>query len=194
MQLSPISTGLLAAVIAAASFGTSGTLVKPLLVAGWSPTAAVTARALVGGLLLLPIALLALRSRWDALWRARWRVLVMGVIGVACTQLAYFAAIQTIPVSTALLIEFLAPLLLVGFVWARTRQMPRPTVLVGSALAVAGLMLVIGPGALRPVDPIGLAFAFTAAIGCAVYFAIAAAAGTACLRSRSRRPACCSEV
>jgi drug/metabolite transporter (DMT)-like permease len=169
-----MSAGLVVAVISAVSFGTSGVLVKPLLEAGWSPTAAVTARAFTAGLLLLPIALASLRGRWAALWRARWRVLGMGVIGVASTQLTYFAALQTIPVSTALLIEFLAPLLLVGFTWASTRRLPRPTVLVGSVLAVAGIVLVIGPGALQAVDPVGVAFAFCAAIGCAVYFVIAA--------------------
>jgi drug/metabolite transporter (DMT)-like permease len=174
MQRSSMSIGLTAAVISAVSFGTSGSLVKPLLTAGWSPTAAVTARVLTAGLLLLPIAAVSLRHRWSALWAARRRVLGMGVIGVAATQLAYFAAIRTIPVSTALLVEFLAPLLLVGFTWARTRRTPRPTVLAGSALAVGGLVLVIGPGALRAVDPVGLAFAFVAAIGCAGYFAIAA--------------------
>jgi drug/metabolite transporter (DMT)-like permease len=41
-------------------------------------------------------------------------------------------------------------------------------------LAVGGLVLVIGPGALQAVDPAGLAIAFAAAIGCAAYFVIAA--------------------
>jgi threonine/homoserine efflux transporter RhtA len=77
-------------------------------------------------------------------------------------------------VATALLIEYLAPLLLVGFTWATTRRVPRATVLLGSVLAVGGLILVIGPGALRAADPVGLATAFAAAIGCAAYFVIAA--------------------
>jgi drug/metabolite transporter (DMT)-like permease len=47
-------------------------------------------------------------------------------------------------------------------------------VFLGSALAVGGLVLVIGPGAIQAVDPIGLTFAFLAAIGCAAYFFIAA--------------------
>jgi len=174
MKLSAMSGGLAVAVLSAASFGTSGALIKPLLEAGWSPGAAVTARALTAGLLLLPFALVALRGRWAVLWRARWRIAGMGVVGVAATQLAYFAAIQRIPVSTALLVEFLAPLLLVGFTWAATRRTPRPSVLAGSVLAVGGLVLVIGPGAIQAVDPIGLAAAFGAAIGCAVYFTIAA--------------------
>ncbi|GAB3270805.1 EamA family transporter [Kineosporia babensis] len=174
MKLSPMSSGLLAALLAASSFGTSGVLAKPLMEAGWSPVAAVTLRALTGGLLLLPVACFALRGRWGVLRQAWRRVLVMGFVGVAVTQLAYFAAIQTIPVSTALLIEFLAPLLLVGLAWARTRRTPHRTVLLGSVLAIVGLVLVIGPGALQPVDPVGLLFAFAAAIGCATYFFIAA--------------------
>ena len=133
-----------------------------------------TARALIAGVLLLPFLLLALRGTGAALWRARWRVLGMGLIGVAFTQLAYFAAISRIPVATALLIEFLAPLLLVGWVWAISRRMPRVSVLLGCLLAVGGLVLVIGPGALQAVDPVGLALAFAAAIGCAVYFVVAA--------------------
>ena len=174
MQLSSIPGGLIVAAAAAVSFGTSGALVKPMLEAGWSPTAAVTARALTAALVLLPLALYSLRGRWAALWLGRWRVLGMGIVGVACTQLAYFAALQTIPVSTALLIEFLAPLLLVVFVWVTTQRTPRRTVLLGSALAVAGLVLVIGPGAIRAVDPVGVLFAFGAAVACAVFFVVAA--------------------
>ncbi|MFD9700915.1 DMT family transporter [Lentzea sp. NPDC059081] len=168
------TTGLIAAGVSFLSFGTSGAFVKPLLEAGWSPTAAVTARAFTAGLVLLPFVLWSLRGRWASLWHARWAVLGMGLVGVAVTQVLYFAAIQRIPVATALLIEFLAPLLLVGFTWAVSRKTPAPVVLIGSVLAVGGLVLVIGPGAIQAVDPIGLAAAFGAAIGCAVYFVIAA--------------------
>jgi drug/metabolite transporter (DMT)-like permease len=174
MKALSMSTGLVAALISAVSFGTSGAFVKPLLEAGWSPVAAVTARALAAGLALLPFVIVSLRGRWAALWRGRWRVLGMGLVGVAFTQAAYFAAIRRIPVSTALLIEYLAPLLLVAFTWAATRRTPRLTVLLGSVLAFVGLVLVIGPGAIQAVDPIGLAIAFCAAVGCAAYFAIAA--------------------
>ncbi|MEU8820165.1 DMT family transporter [Actinoplanes sp. NPDC048796] len=174
MKFSAKSVGLVIAVTSAVSFGTSGAFIKPLLEAGWSPAAAVTVRALTGGVVLLPLLVISLRGRWSALWRGRWRVLGMGVIAVAFTQLAYFAAISRIPVSTALLIEYLAPLLLVLFTWATTRRTPRPMVLLGSVLAIGGLVLVIGPGALRAVDVWGLVLAFAAAIGCAVYFVVAA--------------------
>ncbi|MCU1551388.1 MAG: putative rane protein [Glaciihabitans sp.] len=168
------SLGLVIAVVAAATFGMSGAFIKPLLESGWSPAAAVTLRVLVGGVVLAPFGVVALRGRWSALWRARWRVLLMALIGVAATQLVYFAAIQRVPVSTAILIEYMAPLLLVGFAWLHSRRMPKVVVLVGSVVALAGLVLVVSPGGAGSLDLLGLVFAALAAVGCAVYYVIAA--------------------
>lgn len=168
------SRGLVFGVLASLTFATSGAFIKPLLESGWSPAAAVTVRAGVGAIVLLPFAVVALRGRWDSVWRARWRILGMGLIGVAGTQLVYFASLQRIPVSTALLIEYLAPLLLVGFVWVTTRRAPKAVVLVGSAVAIGGLVLVIGPGAIGATDGLGIFFAGLAAVGCAIYYVIAA--------------------
>jgi drug/metabolite transporter (DMT)-like permease len=166
--------GLVIAVIASFTFGTSGALIKPLLEAGWSPAAAVTARALIGGLILLPVALVLVRGNWAAVWRARWRIVVMALIGVAATQLVYFASVERIPVNTAILIEYMAPLLLVGWVWARTRTVPRVVVIAGSIVAVVGLVLVVSPGGTGSIDALGLGFAGLAAIGCAIYYVLAA--------------------
>jgi drug/metabolite transporter (DMT)-like permease len=161
-------------VLAAATFGLSGAFVKPLLEAGWSPAAAVTVRALIGGVVLTPVALVALRGNWAALWRARWRVLAMALVGVAGTQLAYFAAVQRVPVGTAVLIEYMAPLLLVAFVWATSRRMPKVVVLIGSVVAMVGLVLVVSPGSAGGLDVLGLIFAAIAAVGCAIYYVVAA--------------------
>lgn len=168
------SLGLVIAVIAAFTFGTSGALIKPLLESGWTPAAAVTARALIGGLILLPVALVLVRGTWDAVWRARWRIVIMGLIGVAGTQLVYFASVERIPVNTAILIEYMAPLLLVGWVWARTRRVPKFVVIAGSVVALAGLVLVVSPGGGGSLDLVGLGFAALAAVGCAIYYVLAA--------------------
>ncbi|MGN6428522.1 MAG: DMT family transporter [Leifsonia sp.] len=174
MRRPPLSVGFLVALLAAATFGMSGAFVKPLLESGWSPVAAVTVRALTGGIVLLPFALFAVRGRWRAVWRGRWRILGMATIGVAGTQVLYFAAIQRIAVSTAILVEYLAPILLVAFVWVRSRRTPKPVVLVGSVVAVAGLVLVVSPSGDQPFDAIGLALAIAAMVGCAVFYVIAA--------------------
>ena len=174
MTRSSTSLGLVIAVIAAATFGLSGAIAKPLLESGWSPAAAVTARVLIGGLVLAPVAILSLRGNWAALWRARWRVVAMAVVGVAGTQLAYFGAIERIPVGTAVLIEYMAPLLLVVWAWARSRRIPKRVVLIGSVVAMAGLVLVVNPGGTARLDVLGLTLALTAMVGCAIYYLVAA--------------------
>jgi len=174
MPRSSTSLGLVVAVIAAATFGLSGALAKPLLESGWSPAAAVTARVLIGGIVLAPVAVVSLRGRWSLLWRARWRVCAMAVIGVAGTQLVYFAAIERIPVGTAVLIEYMAPLLLVGWAWARSGRTPKSVVLIGSLVALGGLVLVVSPGGAASFDAVGLLLALAAMVGCAIYYLVAA--------------------
>lgn len=172
MKRSRVTTGLVIGVLASVAFGTSGALAKPLMEAGWSPAAAVTFRAGLAGILLLPFAVASLKGNWHTVWRARWRILGMALIGVAGTQLVYFASLQRIPVSSALLIEYLAPLLLVVWVAVATRTLPRAVVLAGAGIAVLGLVLIIGP--VGGGDPLGYVFAGVAAVGCALYYVIAA--------------------
>jgi drug/metabolite transporter (DMT)-like permease len=172
MNRSSTTTGLLVALVAATTFGTSGALIKPMLEAGWSPAAAVTVRVFIGGIVLLPFALIALRGR--VAWANRGRILAMAFVGVAGTQLVYFAALQRIAVGTAILIEYMAPLLLVGLAWARTRRAPKAVVLIGSVVAIGGLALVVSPDGGGTLDPLGVFFAVLAMIGCAIYYLVAA--------------------
>jgi drug/metabolite transporter (DMT)-like permease len=163
--------GILLGLAAGLAFGAGGVFVKPLLESGWSPGAAVLARISIGAALLVIPGLIALRFDLRPLWRARWTVLLYGLVAVAGVQFAFYASLERIPVSTTLLIEYLAPIALVLFAWLRTRRMPHRIVLAGSALAVAGLVLVIGPGG-GSLDPLGLVFAAIAMIGVCVYYAI----------------------
>jgi drug/metabolite transporter (DMT)-like permease len=174
MNRSSTTTGLLVALVAATTFGTSGALIKPMLAAGWSPAAAVTIRVFIGGVVLLPFALIALRGRWGVAWTNRGRILAMAFVGVAGTQLVYFASIQRIAVGTAILIEYMAPLLLVALAWVRTRKAPKAVVLIGSVVAIGGLVLVVSPGGGGTLDPLGVFFAVLAMIGCAIYYLVAA--------------------
>lgn len=153
------------------AFGAGGAIVKPLLESGWSPGAAVFFRITVAALLLLVPGLIALRFDLRPLWRAKWIVLIYSVIAVAGVQLAFYTAIARIPVSTALLIEYLAPVALVAFFWLRSRRAPQLVVLGGSAVAIAGLVLVIGPTG-GPLDPFGVVIAGVAMLGVAVYYVL----------------------
>jgi drug/metabolite transporter (DMT)-like permease len=68
----------------------------------------------------------------------------------------------------------MAPLLLVGFAWATSRRMPKVVVLIGSVVALGGLVLVVAPGATGALDILGLVLAVLAMVGCAVYYVVAA--------------------
>ncbi|MGR0220434.1 EamA family transporter [Agromyces sp. ZXT2-6] len=171
MRASRGIVGIALGLAAGLAFGAGGVFVKPLLEGGWSPGAAVLARISIAAVLLVIPALIALRFDLRPLWRARWTVLLYGLVAVASVQVAFYASIERIPVSMTLLIEYLAPIALVLFAWVRSRRMPQLIVLGGSVLAIAGLWLVIGPGG-GDLDPLGLIFGAIAMIGVCVYYAI----------------------
>ncbi len=168
------SIGIVAGLVAALAFATSGPVVKPLLAAGWSPGAAIVVRLTVGAVLLAGPAVWALRGRWSAL-RDDWSVVVgLGLLGVAGASTLYFLAVDRLPVAVALLVEYTGPLLLVLWSWVRTRRAPAGATLAGAALAMGGLVLVLGVTGTLRLDPLGLVFAAGAAVGNAAYFALTA--------------------
>jgi len=167
------ASGILIGVVSALAFGASGPFVKTLLEAGWSPGSAVFARTLGAAVVLAPLGLWALRRRFGVLVR-EWRLVVgFGVIAVAGAQLCYFAAVSRMPVGISLLIEYLAPILLVLAAWGRTRRAPRARTLAGSALSIGGLVLVIDIAGATP-DLLGVVFALGAAVCLGGYFVLSA--------------------
>lgn len=166
--------GLGVALVSAAAFGTSGAFGKSLLLGGWSPGAVVTLRITLAALVLLVPMLVSLRGRWPALRRNAWVVVGYGLTGVAGCQLAYFYAVTHLSVGVALLLEYLAPVLIVGWLWLRHRQAPGRLTLVGVALAAGGLLLVLDVVGGASVSPVGIAWGLGAAICLVLYFLLAA--------------------
>ncbi|HEX3297962.1 MAG TPA: DMT family transporter [Nocardioides sp.] len=169
--------GLGFAALAAASFGMSGVLATGLMDAGWSPAALVLCRVAVGALVLLGPALAALRGRWHLLRANAGLLTAYGLVAVAGCQLAYFNAVDRLPVAIALLIEYAAPVAVVGWLWARHRQRPRGLTVVGAAVAIAGLMLVLDVLSADSVDGLGVLWALGAMVGCAFFFVVSAGEG-----------------
>ena len=170
------TSGLVLAVASALAFSSSGPFIKPLLEAGWSLGAALLVRLGVAGLILSPALLLAIRRQRGFL-RRHWRlILAFALIPVLGCQLFFFSAMQRMPVAVALLIEYLAPVLLVAFVWIRTGRAPSALVLWGSAIAMTGLVLVVNiVGA--SFDLLGTLFALAAAVCVCAYFVISERTG-----------------
>ncbi|HEX2402887.1 MAG TPA: DMT family transporter, partial [Mycobacterium sp.] len=123
--------GLLFAVASAFTFGSSGPFAKSLMEAGWSPTAAVTAR-LAGGAILMAVFATIVKPDWirEALRHSK-TVVAYGLIPIAGAQLCYFNAVAHLSVAVALLLEYTAPILVVGWVWATSRRRPSGLTLLG---------------------------------------------------------------
>lgn len=170
------TVGLLMAVASALAFSSSGPMIKPLLEAGWSLGAALLVRMGVSGLLLAPALIQAIRRERAFLLR-HWRIIVgFGLTAVAGCQILFFAAMQRMPVAVALLIQYLAPVLLVGLAWVRTRRAPSRLVMIGSVVAIVGLVLVVDISGAQ-FDLLGTLLALGAAVCVGAYFLISERAG-----------------
>ncbi|MGO4425278.1 DMT family transporter, partial [Streptomyces sp. MCAF7] len=96
-----------------------------------------------------------------------------GLLAVAGVQACYFAAISRIPVGVALLVEYLAPALVLGWVRFVQRRPVSGAAAVGVVLAVGGLACVVEVWSGLSFDAVGLLLALCAA-GCQVgYFVLA---------------------
>src|SRR3954454_21972557 len=162
--------GLLFAVGSAFAFGSSGPFAKSLMEAGWSPTAAVTAR-LAGGALAMAVFATVVKRDWisEALRHGK-TVVAYGLVPIAGAQLCYYNAVAHLSVGVALLLEYTAPILVVGWLWATTRRRPSNLTLAGVALAVAGIMLVLNVFAGAHINLVGVAWGLSAAVCAACYF------------------------
>jgi drug/metabolite transporter (DMT)-like permease len=162
--------GLLFAVGSALAFGMSGPLAKSLMEAGWTPTAAVTAR-LAGGAVAMAVFASIMRPNWvrEALRHAK-TVIAYGLVPIAGAQLFYYNAVSHLSVGVALLLEYTAPLLVVGWLWATTRRRPSNLVLAGVALAIVGIMGVLDVFAGAHINLVGVGFGLAAAVCAACYF------------------------
>ena len=162
--------GLGLALVAALSFGLSGSVAKGLIAAGWSPGAAVTARVWIGGLTLLVPAVLALRGRWGLVRANLGMIAGFGLMAVAVCQLAYFNAVQYMPVGMAMLIEYIAPVVVVLWVWLRRGSRPTRLTGVGAVVCISGLAFVLDVFSGFTLDPVGVVWALIAMAGAATFF------------------------
>ncbi|MEV5439772.1 EamA family transporter [Streptomyces sp. NPDC052682] len=160
--------GLGLALASAVAFGGSGVAAKPLIEAGLDPLDVVWLRVAGAALVMLPWAV-----RHRALLRRRPGLLAgFGLLAVAGVQACYFAAISRIPVGVALLVEYLAPALVLGWVRFVQRRPVTRAAAVGVVLAVGGLACVVEVWSGLGFDALGLLLALGAACCQVGYFVL----------------------
>ncbi len=173
-----VRRGLLFALTSAVSFGLAGTMAAGLYTAGWSAGAAVAARIAIAAIVLIGPGMRAIDGRISVLVRNGRTILVYGVLAVTGSQLCYFYAVARLPVGVALLIEYTAPVAVVGWMWATHSQRPTRATVVGALIAAVGLVLLLDLIGAEPkgggLDPIGVLWALGAMVGAAAYFVMSA--------------------
>ena len=160
---------------AAIIFAVNGTVSKVALDSIGLSTVDLTQARSIGAFVGFALFLAVARPRTFRIGRSELLYLALfGVAGVALVQWLYFVAIHRLPIGIALLIQYLAPLIIA--LWARYvfHEAVRRRIWVALALALAGLSLIVevwtGGGAL---DGIGVLAALAGAGAYALYVLMA---------------------
>ena len=163
--------GYLYALLAALLFGANGSVTKVILEAGLSAPQLTQFRvlgtAVISGILLL----LLDRSAFRLDRRQLLVMVVLGVFGVALLQSTYAAAVQLLPVGIALLLEYLAVLMVAVIAFFFLKEKVRARLWAAIALVLLGLAFVAEVWSGR-LDPLGVTLALVAAASLTIYFLV----------------------
>jgi drug/metabolite transporter (DMT)-like permease len=163
-------TGLALAFVSSCCFGFSGPMAKYLIAAGLAPVEAVWVRMAGAGLLLVGV-LAVVKPRALRIPRSRLPFFALyATVAVAAVQSLYFVAITRLPVGVALLLEFMAPVMVVLWVRYVRRVRLARAAFGGALIAVVGLAIVVEVWQGLRLDALGLLLGLLAGACCAGYF------------------------
>jgi len=154
-------------------WGINGTVSKAILSSGLSSLRLTEVRS-TGAAVALGTALLIARPRRLRIRRSELLFLaVFGILGLALVQWLYFFAIHRLQIGIALVIQYLAPVLIA--LWARfvAKEPVRRRIWVAIVLALGGLSLVVDLWRGFSLDTLGTAAALGAAVAFALYILLA---------------------
>jgi drug/metabolite transporter (DMT)-like permease len=158
---------------AALVFAVNGTVSKVVLTSGLGSRELTQVRV-TGAFAGFALALAVARR---ASLRVRLRELpflaAFGVAGVAMVQWLYFVSIGRLPIGIALLIEYIAPILIAIWAWAVFKEAIRRRIWVALVLAIVGLSIVVEAWSGLSLDGLGVAASLAAAVAYAVYVLMA---------------------
>src|SRR3954454_12473676 len=169
--------GYLLVALGAAMFALGGNLARYMLDDGVSATRLSQLRS-AGSLVLLAAAFALTRPKLMRVRRADLPQLAfLGVCGLALVHATYYAAIDRLEIGVALVIQYMAPLLLL--LWLRFRHGRRVAASLWGAVAlsIAGCALVVRAYDPGTIDGAGFAYAAGAAVTFAIYIVAAERAG-----------------
>jgi drug/metabolite transporter (DMT)-like permease len=169
-EVSRPGVGLLAAVAAAHLWAVSGVFGKIVMTGSLSPVRLVFYRSVLSALMLLTVLLWRDRSLLRLSRSDLPFFLAMGMLGLGLTQFTYYAAIQSLSVGMAILLQYLAPLWMLLFerLWLKI-PLTRARI-AALILALAGCAMVsLETGSTRQWGNVGVLLGLTAGVCFAFY-------------------------
>ena len=154
-------------------WGINGTVSKAILGDGLSSPRLTEVRSTGAALILAAVVALTRPSRLRVRRDEILFLLAFGIFGLALVQWLYFFAIHRLEIGIALLIQYLAPVMIA--LWARfvVKEPVRRRIWVALILALAGLSLVVDLWSGFSLDAVGAAAALGAAVAFALYILLA---------------------
>jgi drug/metabolite transporter (DMT)-like permease len=163
---------------ATALWGINGSMAKAALSSGLTSLRLTEVRS-TGAALILVAALALTRPRSLRFTRKELPFLLLfGVVGLAFVQLFYFVAIHRLDIGIALLIQYLAPILIALYARIVLKERVRRRVWAALILALCGLSLVVDLWSGVSLDGIGVAASLAASVTFALYILLAEKAVT----------------
>ncbi|WP_172964575.1 DMT family transporter [Nocardia sp. FDAARGOS_372] len=172
--MSRARAGVWLTVASGLAFASSGPLAKSVLAAGWSPGAVLAVRLTGAAAVMLVAAALADPRGLARSPRHLRTIGGFGVVAVAGVQATFFLSLQHLQVGVALMIQFLAPVVVIAWDWVVRGRRPTPLTLLGAAVALGGAALVIDVFHTEGLRPVGLAWAALSMLCNAAFFLLSA--------------------
>ncbi|MFD4183958.1 DMT family transporter, partial [Rhodococcus sp. NPDC058514] len=165
-------TGTALSVLSALAFGLSGPFAKSLMNAGWSPGGTVLARIAGAAVVMLLIAAIVEPGGLRTAHRHARTIVLYGLMAVAGVQASFFLSLQYLSVGVALMIQFMAPLLVIGWAWATRGERPGLVTLLGTGLALVGAVGVLDLLGGVEISVVGVAWSAMSTVCLACFFVI----------------------
>ncbi|MGV3000219.1 DMT family transporter [Streptococcus suis] len=166
--------GTVITLVAGIAWGLSGVSGQYLMTRGVTVEMITTLRLVISGVVLLGVAYLTSRDQLMAVLKNKKALLgifLFAMLGLVLNQIAYLQAIYYTNAGTATVLQYLCPILVLGYTCLRDRQKPTAVELMSIAFAVVGTFLIATHGQLDKlaVTPVGLAWGIFSAFTYALY-------------------------
>lgn len=157
----PRAKGFILVLTAAVLWGVSGTVAQFLFHQhGFSPEWVVVIRLLISGVILLSLAYRKERQKIWGIWKnkqERMSLILFAILGMLAVQYTYFAAIAHGNAATATVLQYLAPILVTGFLAFRGKRLPNLKESIAVLLAVLGTFFLVTQGSISSLSISGWA-------------------------------------